>query len=102
MSESMEGVEVKIGRKTFVVPPVTVWAQEQLDKPLPEGAPRASMDVIFDRLVLLLEPNYPELKRDDLKRLVAIKRLGQTLKAVMQAATDGMEVAAPEGEAKGP
>lgn len=96
-----EGVEVKLGRATFVVPPISVWAQEQLETPGADADARSQVNRLFSQLLMLLEPNYPDLTVADLKKAVPLRDLQGCVGRVVKAASDGIEMSAP-GEAKGP
>jgi hypothetical protein len=99
---ALEGVEVKVGRSVYVVPPISVWAQEQLEQPVPEDiTARQGMDRMLDQVLLLLEPNYPALTRDELKKQIRLKDLSAVVQAVVRAAGDGLVAASP-GEAVRP
>ena len=90
---TLEGVEVQLGRATFVVPPISVWCQEQLEKtPAAEDA-RSQIDRFFDQMLMLLEPNYPELTVEELKRAIPLRDLSACSNLVVRAAGDGLELA---------
>ena len=90
---TLEGVEVQLGRSTYVVPPITVWAQEQLEKPSPATDARGQVDRLFDQLLMLLEPNYPSLTVAELKKAVPLRDLHTCVTRVVQAAGEGLEMA---------
>ncbi len=91
----LEGVEVKLGRSTFVVPPITVWAQEQLEAPADATDPRGQINRLFGQMLMLLEPNYPDLTVADLKKAIPLRDLQGCVGRVVQAAGDGLAMAAP-------
>ncbi len=96
----LEGVEVKLGRSTFVVPPITVWAQEQLETFSGASDPKGNMDGLLAQMLMLLEPNYPGLTVADLKKTIPLRDLSACLASVAKAAGDGLEMAAPGEEAR--
>lgn len=100
MTEKLEGVEVKIGRRMFVVPPLTVWAQEQLEALVMPEEPKAQLAALFGQMVLLLEPNYPGITADELKKCVPMVGLGDAVQSVAKAAATGLVT--PPGEAPRP
>lgn len=95
---SMDGVEVKIGRRAFVVPPMTMWLSERLEKPESYANARSMGDLIRD----ILSENYPDLTTDDVLKVLPAtrKRLEATLKEVVKAAMFDAEPAT--GEAPSP
>jgi hypothetical protein len=95
---TMDGVEVKIGRRSFVVPPITMWLAERLGSPEAYANPRAMGTLIQE----LLSENYPDLTVDDVMKVCpATKlRLEATLKAVVAAAMADTEPS--KGEAGSP
>ena len=95
---TMEGVEVKIGRRAFVVPPITMWLAERLEASESYANPRSMGTLIHE----LLSENYPDLTIDDVMKICPAtrKRLEATLKAVVSAAMSDTEPA--KGEAVSP
>jgi len=90
--DQLEGVEVVLGRRTFVVPPITVWAQEQIEAlPLPTE-PKAQKEALFEQIRLLLEMNYPDLQVAEIKRCVALARIAEAYTKVSRAAMTGLVV----------
>jgi hypothetical protein len=90
MADQLEGVEVKVGRRVFVVPPLTVWAQEQLEALVMPEDPKAQKEALFGQMVLLLEGNYPGLTGEELKKLIPMRQLGDVVQAVAKAAAAGL------------
>jgi hypothetical protein len=95
---ALEGVEVKFGKRAFVVPPLTLWLSERLEKPESYESARSMGDLIRD----MLSENYPDLTTEDVLKVLPAtrKRLEATLKAVVQAAMTDAEPA--KGEAGSP
>ena len=95
---SMEGVAVKIGKRSFVVPPLTMWLSERLEAPESYASARAMCDLLRDIVI----ENYPDLTTEELMKVVPAtrKRLEATLKEVVQAAMSDAEPA--KGEAGSP
>jgi len=94
----LEGVAVKIGRREYVVPPITMWWSEQLGKAEHYASERSTAELVLG----LLSENYPDLTAEELMKVLPRtgKRLTATMKAIVTAAMADTEPA--EGEASSP
>jgi len=96
---SMEGVSVRIGSKTFVVPPTTFEAWEFFVQNPAEGTPSYTLQT----LRVLLLANYPDITIDEIReeiRSLPMAEVREIVASVNAAATVGIKVVS--GEAPSP
>lgn len=89
MADIIDGVELKIGVRTFIVPPLNFKRVRQLRDKLVlisqvRGVPTdAQMDLIVEVCLSAIERNYPEVKKAQLEELLDLGNAAAVLRAVM-------------------
>lgn len=87
MSELLDGVTIRLGRRDFVVPPLNLRAVRKVEKLLPvlEGRPGevSFLDAAVEVLHLAILRNYPEVTRDEVEDMVDLGNLPRLIEAVM-------------------
>lgn len=100
-----DGVKVNIGGSEFVVPPISCWAAKRVALIFRDAAAREAtedgwVDVLWQQIGLVLEPNYPGLDVEPLQKAVPLRDLGEVHAAVMKASGAAKE--SGKGEAGSP
>jgi hypothetical protein len=105
MGEKLEGVEVKVGRRVFVVPPLTVWGWESTTEAfarVSKGEEASPVNTAAEGILMLVEENYPDLTVQEIKKELRVKTFVESWAAVFRAA-NGVDVEEPgKGEAPSP
>lgn len=85
----IKGIELEISGQTFVVPPLALgdmeFFQEKLMAYKGDLSPE-SISTVIDLSHAALKRNYPELTRDDLKKLIDVGNMPMVMVAVMDVA----------------
>lgn len=103
----MDGKSVVIGGREFVVPRMRVLtyervmlAFEDLEKSEGDANGVRRLGALCGAILEILSRNYPELTLDEVKGLVDVSEIDETLSTLMTAA--GRKERKPEGEAVSP
>lgn len=96
------GIVIKVGERELVVPPLTLGqieanaeklaAIDQIETSPQKALATGAMGKVLDLIVLAVQRNYPDMKREEIGELVDMHNLRQFLPAILGAS---------EGEAKG-
>lgn len=79
MTELIDGVKVKIGRREFIVPPLNLRAVKRVGQLVPvmtagDGS-EASIDAAIEVILLAIQRNYPEVTREELEEELDLANL---------------------------
>ena len=89
MAEIIDGIELKVGIRTFVVPPLNFKRVRQLRAKLVDisyvrGVPTdEQMDLIVEVCTSAIERNYPDVKKAELNELLDLGNAAGVLRAIM-------------------
>lgn len=71
MTELLDGVTVKIGRRDFIVPPLNLKAVKRIGQLVPvmlrEDGSAESIDAAVEVIHMAVRRNYPDLTREELE-----------------------------------
>jgi hypothetical protein len=94
------GVELKLGGKTYTIPPISLGALERLQARLKEykkGGSGDDFSLVTDCLWSALKRNYPAIERDHVsENLIDISNMNDVMSAVMD--VSGIKRKAQEAE----
>lgn len=87
MTELLDGVTVKIGRREFIVPPLNIKSLKRAAKlaPVMEGGGEESFDACVDVIHMAVVRNYPDVTRDELEEELDSTNLPTVVNAVLEA-----------------
>ncbi len=101
-SHRYPGVSIKVGDRDLLVPPLTLGQIEanadklasidQIEASPQKALSSGAMGKVLDLVVIAVQRNYPDMKREEIGELVDMHNLRQFLPAILGAS---------EGEAKG-
>jgi hypothetical protein len=101
----IKGVAVVLGGDTYVIPPLSLGAVEQLQDRISkftgDVTDRDQIATVIDAAHSALKRNYPEITRDEVADLIDLENMADVFEAVMD--VSGMKRKALEaGEAQEP
>lgn len=104
MTELLDGVAIKVGRRDLIVPPLNLKAVRKVEKLLPVLEGRSGeasfLDAAVEVLTLAIQRNYPDMTREDVEECVDLGNLPRLIEAVMNVSGFGPKgQAAPENPA---
>jgi len=83
--EMIPGVEAKLGRNTYIVPPAPFVCVEKYEDVFMGRDPNPKPSVVFDILYMSLLRNYPDLDREQLSLDVDVSNMQVAFTSAMQA-----------------
>ncbi|MBS0370203.1 MAG: hypothetical protein JSS57_13480 [Proteobacteria bacterium] len=98
----IKGIPVELGGGTYIVPPITLGALEQLQEDLSNytaGLGKTSLKTVVDATHAALRRNYPGMTRDQVADLLDVGNMQEIMDAVMD--VSGLRRKALEGQAVG-
>lgn len=105
MTVKVKGVPFQFGEQTYIIPPLSLGALEQLQEKIKQvnGNGDASdfnqVSTIIDCAHAAMKRNYPEMTREDVADLVDLSNMQDVFQAVMN--VSGMVQATPESAESG-
>ncbi len=92
MEDMIDGVEIKLGRKALIVPPLNFKALQRLRPQIKllagigvggEEITDEQLDAVYEVVHTALLRNYPNMSREDLTDSLDLGNVGLVLKAIM-------------------
>ena len=93
MTDLLDGVTIKLGRRDFIIPPLNLKAVRKVEKLLPvlegQAGEVSFLDAATEVLTLAVQRNYPEITREEIEDMVDLGNLPRLIAAVMAASGFG-------------